>query len=260
MKKAYLTIDDAPSRDFTAKMEFLVRRSVPAIFFCEGRRMEQHAEALLAAVRNGFLLGNHAYSHPHFSDIPVEDCKREIRRTDDLLEALYGRTGIPRPAKYFRFPHFDGGGDESGAAYEAKWSGPPSEWYRFPREEKRRELQTYLRELGYRQPRFEGINPKYIVDPYLSTRVDVRCTFDQAEYWYGEPGAPWNLSEEAAILARIEEDLPFEGRSLNREDTVDIILVHDHEKTTDLFFRILNRYLEKGIHFLEIPREFRDSP
>jgi peptidoglycan-N-acetylglucosamine deacetylase len=253
LKKAYLTIDDAPSRDFMAKMEFLYQHGVPALFFCEGRFIPQHETALCAAIERGFLLGNHAFSHPHFSDISVEECRQEIQRTDDLLEAIYHRAGIERPARYFRFPYFDTGGDESGTAYEAKWSRPASEWFQFACDEKRKELQQYLRELGYCQPQFEGVDLKYFHDPYLLSEADIRCTYDQAEYWLHNADAPWELSEEAAILARIEENFPYEGRSLNCEETVDIILVHDHEYTTALFYRIVERYIEKGIQFLRIP-------
>ncbi|MBK9925356.1 MAG: polysaccharide deacetylase family protein [Anaerolineales bacterium] len=252
MKQAYLTIDDAPSRDFTAKMEFLYGHKIPAIFFCEGRFIQQRKEAVCTAIERGFVIGNHAFSHPHFSDRSVEECKQEIQKTDELIESVYRLAGVEWSAKYFRFPYFDSGGDESGTAYESKWNRPASEWFQYSRKERRDELQQYLRELGYRQPRFEGINPKYF-DTNLLADVDVRCTYDQAEYWLNEATAPWGLSEEAVILARIEEDLPYDGRSLNCKDTVDIILVHDHEKTTALFYRIIERYMEKGIQFLPIP-------
>jgi len=253
VKKAYLTIDDTPSRDFAAKMELLFQKGIPALFFCEGQFIEQHKPGLRAAIQNGFVLGNHAFSHPHFSDLTLEQCQQEIQRTDELLEQLYQQAGHQRPAKYFRFPYFDSGGDESGAAYEAKWQQPKSEWFRYAHDLKRRKLQQYLWDLGYRQPRFEGTNLKYLDDPNLLAGVDVRCTFDQAEYWLGNPDAPWGLSTEAAILARTEEDFPYEGRSLNRDDTVDIILLHDHANTTDLFDRIIERYIEKRLQFLPIP-------
>lgn len=253
LKKAYLTIDDAPSPDFTAKMEFLQRLGLPAIFFCEGRSIQLRQTELHAAIEHGFLIGNHSFNHPHFSDLSTEQCKQEILTTDELIEALYRAAGRERPAKYFRFPYFDTGGDASAAANQAKWSRPVSEWFKYERDDRRREIQAYLRALGYRQPKFEGINPDYIRDPDFMSSLDVRCTFDQAEYWLHEPNAPWGLSTETAILERIDQDLPYEGRALNRADTVDIILIHDHVKTTALFYRLVERYVEKGIHFLPIP-------
>jgi peptidoglycan/xylan/chitin deacetylase (PgdA/CDA1 family) len=230
LKKAYLTIDDGPSRDFTAKMEFLHRHGIPALFFCEGRFIQQREDAVRAAIERGFLIGNHSFNHPHFSDIPLEACKQEILRTDQLIEHIYHSMSLEWPARYFRFPYLDRGGNE-----------------------KHTELQVYLQTLGYRQPNFDGIHLEYFDDPHLLTGMDVGCTYDQAEYWLHEADAPWGLSTEAAILARIEEDFPYAGRSLNCETTVDIVLVHDHEKTSDLFYRIIERYIEKGIQFLPIP-------
>jgi peptidoglycan/xylan/chitin deacetylase (PgdA/CDA1 family) len=253
MKRAYLTIDDAPSKDFTGKMEYLYQQGIPAIFFCVGESMQRNQAETRSAIKHGFLIGNHSFSHPFFSDLSLEDCQREILQTDELIEQIYNSAGVARPAKYFRFPYFDVGGDKSGSDYQAKWSKPTTEWFQYENDDKRREIQQYLQRLGYSQPPFEGVNLQYTLDPSLLKNIDVRCTFDQVEYWYNEPNAPQGLSSEDVILARMDEDLPYEGRSLNREDTVDIILVHDHEQTTELFYRIIDRYLKKGIKFLNIP-------
>jgi peptidoglycan-N-acetylglucosamine deacetylase len=253
VKRAYLTIDDAPSRDFTAKVDYLYQNNIPAIFFCVGEFIKPHLPAVQYAIQRGFLIGNHSYHHHYFSDLSLDDCKREIRDTDDLIHQVYSSLGLERPARYFRFPHFDTGGDASGQSYEAKWSCPRSDWFQYEFAAKRSTLQQYLQDLGYRQPAFEGVNLRYSDDSNLLAGADVRCTFDQAEYWLDNPEAPWGLSSEEAILARIDEDCPYEGRSLNRLDTVDIILVHDHENTTKLFYRIIARYIEKGIRLLPIP-------
>lgn len=228
MKRAYLTIDDAPSRDFTAKMEYLAQHHISALLFCEGRFIQQREEALWTAIQRGFLIGNHAFNHPHFSDLSLEACQQEILQTDELIERLYQSAGVARPARYFRFPYFDRGGKNS------------------------QELQEFLYALGYRQPKFEGINPQYIADPTVLTGSDVRCTYNQAEYLWDQVRNPGGLSEEA-IFARIEADDPSQGFGLNCHDTVDIMLIHDHEATTALFYRIIARYLEKGIQFLPIP-------
>jgi len=253
LKKAYLTIDDAPSPDFMGKMKFLHQHGIPAIFFCEGRYIQGREAFLHTAIENGFLIGNHSFSHPHFSDISVEKGKREILRTHDLIEHSYQASGLGRPARYFRFPYFDNGDGTGGMAYEIGANLPAPETVLPEQSEKRSALQAYLRDLGYRQPNFEGINRQYVRDPHLLAGVDVRCTFDQGEYWLHEPNPPKGLSTEAEIFKRIEADDPSQGLGLNREDTVDIILLHDHEKSTQLFYRIVQRYLEKGIQFLPIP-------
>jgi len=252
MKTAYLTIDDAPSPDFSKKVRYLADRNLPALFFCVGDFLRLRPDEVCAAIEKGFVVGNHSLTHPHFSDLALEDCLSEVLETDRLIDDLYALVGVARPGKYFRFPYFDSGGDLSGADYEAKWSRPPETWSTYPRLEKRREIQTFLRRLGYGQPAFHGINRKFFADPTLLEEADVRATFDQAEYHLGQAEAPWGLSTPDAILARIDEDVPYQGRSLNCLDTADIVVVHDHEATTELFFPIIDRYLEKGIHFLAI--------
>ena len=251
-EQAYLTIDDCPSPDFVGKREFLRQAGIPALLFCEGRAMAQFPEETITAIRQGFVIGNHSWSHPHFSDIGLGECLDEIRRTDALIDDLHRQAGMPRTAHFFRFPFFDAGGSASGQSYEAQSGQPPAE----PGDAlaaKRQAIQDCLKELGYRQPAFAGIKHDYFADQHIFDGVDVRCTFDQMEYWLGNTQAPYGMMAESAILGRIEEDVPHEGRPLNRHDTTDVILVHDHTYTTPLFYRIIARYLEKGIKFLAIP-------
>lgn len=251
MKTAYLTIDDSPSPYFKQKVDYLSERGIPALIFCIGQDIVARETDIDDAIQKGFLIGNHSWSHPHFSDLFLEECKEEILRTDRFIEGIYQRLGRLWPLKCFRFPYFDSGGYENSVDYEARERMPSGKPMPFPNEEKRLGIQATLRDLGYRQPDFQGINRSYF-EPELLSGFDVRCTFDQSEYWLGKAEAPWGLSTEEAIMARIEEDEPYEGRSLNRLDTADVILVHDHENTTELFFKIIDRYLEKGIRFLPI--------
>ncbi|TCL77004.1 polysaccharide deacetylase [Hydrogenispora ethanolica] len=252
VKEAYLTIDDAPGKDFRNKVAFLAQHDIPAIFFCVGENILQHEEEVIAAIRRGFVIGNHSWTHPHFSDLPVAEGQQEIRRTDEAIETVYRKSGIARPAKVFRFPFFDDGGAANAAEYEARSEQPSGENPVCPREDRRAALQSFLGELGYRQPDFRGINLQWASGQKLLDGYDVRCTFDQLEYWLNQPGAPGGLNQPAAILARIEADDPENGKALNRLDTRDIILIHDHdpEASVALFYQIIRRYLEKGIRFI----------
>lgn len=169
-------------------------------------------------------------------------------KTDTLLEELYQRAEVTRPAKIFRFPYMDKGGHRNSVDYENRdWLGESTN------PDKKEALQCFLRQQGYVQPRFENIQQRWFLDRHLLDDVDVFLTFDQMEYFLGNPDAPYGLSEEAAILWRIEEDKPEGGRSLNRSDTADIILIHDMEYTTTLFYKILDRYIAKGFDF-KLPR------
>lgn len=252
VKKVYLTIDDGPSNDFKAKVDFLYDRNIPAIFFCIGENIEKHKEDVAYAIGRGFLIGNHAYLHKHFSDMSIEEGKESIRLTDELIDEIYKIAGIKRPLKVFRFPHFDQGGDNSGDDYENKWNRPQNEWHLYPRDDRRKALQSFLNELGYVQPAFKGIDLKYFTDKTMFDSLDVRSTFDQMEYFLGIENAPYGMDKEEAILGRVDEDVPYAGRSLNCLETTDIILIHDHDNTTELFFKIVDKYIEKNFEFITI--------
>ena len=251
-KKVYLTIDDGPSRDFKDKVDYLYERNIQSVFFCIGENLISYEEDVVHAIKRGFIIGNHSYNHMYFSDMTLEECKASIKKTEDIIERIYHKASVARPMKLFRFPHFDQGGDVSSEGYEGKWCKPQSEWFVYENNDKREEIQAYLRELGYIQPKFQDVNMKYFLDKAMLEDVDVRCTFDQMEYFLHEENAPYGMSTEEAILHRIDEDVPYEGRSLNCFDTSDIILVHDMEKTTDLFYKIIDRYIEKEFEFLKL--------
>ena len=103
-KKTYLTVDDAPSKDFKKKVDFLYERKIPAIFFVIGKLVEKNKDFLVYALKKGFELGNHSYSHKDFDKISVKVGREEIKKTDKILEEIYSLAEIKRKRKYFRFP------------------------------------------------------------------------------------------------------------------------------------------------------------
>ena len=242
-KQVYLTIDDAPTKHFKDKLDFLYDRNIPAIIFCVGENIEKHMEDVVYAIRKGYLIGNHSYAHEHFSDLTIDEGISSIRMTDQIIEEAYKIAGIKRPMKVFRFPYFDTGANLSGADYESGSGKTQND--RFSA------FQSVLKELGYVQPAFKGVNLKYFADKAsMFDFPDVKCTFDQMEYNLGRENAPYGINNEEKILGRIDEDAPYEGRALNCLDTTDIILIHDHENTTELFYKIIDRYIEKKFEFL----------
>ncbi|MCL6589622.1 MAG: polysaccharide deacetylase family protein [Firmicutes bacterium] len=250
IKKAYLTIDDSPSKDFRAKVDFLYGKNIPAIFFCTGENLQKYEEDAIYAVHKGFVIGNHSFSHPHFSDLSLEQCELEIKRTDEIIQRIYQKSGIKLPAKFFRFPYFDSGGDLSSAEFEEKWLMPPYERLLYKKDDKRKALQSFLQELGYSQPNFQGLDHSWLHEHKLLDAIDVRCTFNQMEYWLDAANAPRGLNKAEAILARIDGEFANQSSAFHDQETTEIILIHDHEKTTWLFYQIIDRYLEKGIQFI----------
>ncbi|MUV59340.1 polysaccharide deacetylase family protein [Halobacterium sp. CBA1126] len=111
--KAYLTIDDAPSATLGAKLDTLTAHDVPAVLFCEGRRLADNRELAARAVKAGYHLGNHTHSHPRASAITEREFERELARTERHIDDVYDRANASRPARLFRFPYGDDGGDMS---------------------------------------------------------------------------------------------------------------------------------------------------
>lgn len=203
---ALLTIDDAPSTRFSDKLDWLDRRGISAVFFCWGERMAGYDEQLIRALRQGHVLANHSWSHPHFSELSWPQALAEVEQTQTVIDDLYLRAGVRQTIKSFRFPYLDPGKGELAGR-----------------------LQTYLEQQGYR--------------PMMAMpegRLDTGCTFDQMEYWLGKEEAPDGLNRQRAVLARIRAGAPAND---------DVILIHDHDHTHDVFMKCVSRYLRLGLSF-----------
>ncbi|UCH31735.1 MAG: polysaccharide deacetylase family protein [Candidatus Bathyarchaeota archaeon] len=240
-KIAYLTVDDCPSKDMKQKVDFLLEKNIPALWFCRGEFLEKRQEAVIYAIQNGFVIGNHSYTHPLFSRIPVEECFKQIVLTDELIEKLYEKAGIKRPAKVFRFPWGDKGG---GFDMTEKGFFPKSE-----NPEKIRIVQSFLRKFGYRQPRFKGINYDWFNAAKLLNYVDVYFTFDTMDWAVMVNKPKYGIRGLEGILERLDEDAPGEGKGLNCAGSNEIILLHDLAEISHIFEPIVEKLLEKGLKF-----------
>ena len=109
--KVILTFDDGPSKRFGELLDYLIKNNQRAIFFCIGKNLEkaQNKKLIIKAIRNGFLIGNHSYSHHSFNRISFNKARMEITKTDKIIEDLYKIAGIKRKVKLFRFPSFRDG-------------------------------------------------------------------------------------------------------------------------------------------------------
>jgi len=215
MKKAYLTIDDAPSEFTKDKVDFLLKNNIHAIFFCIGKNLEKNPEPIIYAIKNGFFLGNHSYSHVHFSDLSVEESFQEILKCERILDETYRKAHEKRGIKLFRFPYGDKGGKNKKC------------------------VQKFLKEQGYSQPMFRDINYDYYKKYGLEKDSDVFWTFDIEDY----------KLELADIMLHIEEKKPKMGGSLKDLNSRDIILMHDRENRK--FFKIIEE-LKKVVEFEDL--------
>lgn len=115
--RIHLTIDDAPSEKMDVLLDYLISNNINAIFFCRGDYMERRPEPILRAIKNGFVIGNHAYSHRWFSELSLNEGLKEILKTDRIITEFYKKAGVKQKYKYFRFPYLDTG-ENNRAAYQ----------------------------------------------------------------------------------------------------------------------------------------------
>ena len=252
-KKAYLTIDDSPSPSFLRKVAYLKQKNIPALFFCIGNLLEKDPKPIIEAIQMGFVIANHSYSHPHFSAINLAQAKEEILKTDTIIEDLYRKANRPRNQKWFRFPYGDKGDGLYGQVF--KRTGIKS-WFTRPNSQRKAFIQNVLLEAGYTQPSFDTIPYQYMHSNGLFKEVDWHWTFDIMEWATFENKPTQKLKNLAALIRRMELDAPEDARGKigaekrwMKTSYPEIVLLHDHAQTDDLFNPIID-YLN------QLPLEF----
>lgn len=238
-KAAYLTVDDAPSVDMRQKIDFLAQKQIPVVWFCIGDFIAQRSTAVVYAIQKGGVIGNHTYTHPHCSDLELDAIYDEIHRTDALIEDVYRRVGVARPAKYFRFPYGDKGAPDPDFSF--RYTGEALE--------RKEAIQKFLRAEGFIQPAFEGITYAGYRSMGLLNDADWLCTYDCMEWSIYSSQPQFGITSLEAVFARMEENVPDGMRGLNTPGSEEIILVHDHPETTLYFVPIIQRLLDKEIVF-----------
>jgi len=111
-KVLILSFDDGPHRVYTEEIKAILEKEhAPALFFEVGRNLGTQDAAgqiklgPLAAftedlVKDGFVVGNHSYTHAQLSKETGAPLDLEIRETDQLLRAIPGAH-----SQLFRFPY-----------------------------------------------------------------------------------------------------------------------------------------------------------
>lgn len=239
-KTVYLTIDDAPSSDSLHKLNYLTDRGIFAVWFCQGNFLEARPLLAREIIKRGHWIGNHTYSHPYCSALPVDQVFAEIRSTEAVINDLYRLSGVSRPHKLFRFPYGDKG--------DGRFGNPPGT-PDVDKEKRRAAIQSYLRLLGYVQFPFRDVTYPFYHSFGLLEDVDWYWTYDSFDWTTVVSEPPEDYGTPERILARLDEDHADSGRGLNSPVSADIVLVHDYPANGDLFERIIDRLIEKGVTF-----------
>ncbi|KGO01034.1 polysaccharide deacetylase family protein [Porphyromonas sp. COT-290 OH3588] len=95
-----LTFDDGPSVYTPRLLDILKQEGVKATFFVLGKSAAVQKQTMKRMVEEGHNIGNHSYDHKNFAKISVEEARRQIGRTDEIVGEVAGQ----RPS-YFRFPY-----------------------------------------------------------------------------------------------------------------------------------------------------------
>lgn len=112
-REVYLTFDGGSNANSTvAILDTLKAEGLQATFFLTGEYMRRYPELVLRMDREGHLVGNHTYSHPHLtsfsfngrqgtlSGVTEEFLKSQMTRAEDLFRLITGKSFAP----YWRAP------------------------------------------------------------------------------------------------------------------------------------------------------------
>ena len=223
-KLAYLTIDDSPSKEFLNKINYLKKLKIPAIIFCVGKKIRNNEKSIISAIKKGFIIGNHSYNHIRFSTLTQKQIESEIKITDKIITSLYKKAKTKQKIKLFKFPFGDKGKNI-------------------------KTTKTLLKKLNYQQPNFKNINYSFY-KKYLKTKpLHTFWTFNIMEYRFNNPS---NIKKRLNSKNwQLGIDIKEKGGYLSSKSN-EIIVIHDHDRTTKLFYKIIHN-LRNKITFSSYP-------
>ena len=228
MKKSILTIDDAPTKITPQIVDYLKTKKIHPVINFIGAAVADHFDEAVYAAKSGAVIGNHSFSHPHFSEISIDECREEIRKTEDEIDRVYEAASLERKYKVFRFPYGDKGGDN----YDL--------------------IQKMLRDEFH----FARLDSSEVTYPFwkhyhLDTDIDMKWSFDFVEY---ELAWDNDFSWET-ILHNIHDEHPEQGGVMLSDTSVNIVLMHDMESTNrcvDKYYeKLIDYVMDQGVTFME---------
>lgn len=227
MIRALLTIDDVSSNNTPAIVDYLNVKNIPVIMFMVGQWAEKHPAELIYALQHGMIVGNHSYTHPHFSEISFEECKKEIEKNEEVLNKFYEEAGVERKYRPFRFPYGDKGGDNKAL------------------------IQEYLSQQGFDKVDDTKFGYPFWTEEGHNKDIDTYWTFDFAEYNI-RPGSGFGLED---VMKRIYDKEPGTGAPLLADGSCHLLLLHAHDETEAMvpeYYKIfIEELLKNGVEFVK---------
>lgn len=227
MIRALLTIDDVSSNNTPAIVDYLNEKNITAIMFMVGEWAEKHPSELIYALQHGMIVGNHSYTHPHFSEISFEECKKEIEKNEEVLNKFYAEAGVERKYRPFRFPYGDKGGDNKAL------------------------IQEYLSQQGFDKVDDTKFDYPFWTEEGHNKDIDTYWTFDFAEYNI-RPGSGFGLED---VMKRIYDKEPEDCAPLLVDGSNHLLLLHAHDDTEAMvpeYYKIfIEELLKNGVEFIK---------
>jgi peptidoglycan/xylan/chitin deacetylase (PgdA/CDA1 family) len=121
-----LTFDDGPSADATAiVLDALARHHAHATFFVVGSHIAGNEGLLRRMYQEGHEVGNHSWSHPHFTALTPDQMRAQVNDT----QAAVVRAGVPAPT-LLRPPYGDVNSTVEATIpmTVALWNVDPEDW------------------------------------------------------------------------------------------------------------------------------------
>ncbi|WP_345222860.1 polysaccharide deacetylase family protein [Streptomyces cremeus] len=89
---AALTFDGGPGPRTGAVLDVLARKDAPAAFFVAGRGpVFRYPELVRRMADEGHEVGNHTWTQPRLTDVPVAEARRQLAQTQRVVEQVTGR-------------------------------------------------------------------------------------------------------------------------------------------------------------------------
>ena len=219
MSRAILTIDDSPTKITPRIIDYLRSKDIIPVINFIGASVDEHFDEAVYAVKSGAVIGNHSFSHPHFSSLKLEDCRNEIIKTEQEIDRVYNAAKMKREHRVFRFPYGDKGGTQAALLQK-----------------------MLLEEFQFERLDDSDVNFPFWKKYHVNTDIDMMWTFDFVEYQLAwNNGYTWDH-----IINRIHNEEPEQGGYLLDKNSTSIILMHDSEETD----HFLEKYYEKLIDYV----------
>lgn len=258
---AYLTIDDSASDRMDDLVSYLEGKGIPALFYCRGDMLEKNPDAAIRALKKGFTLANHTYSHQRAMEKDLDWYVADIAACEKILDDLHARANVKPSGKYFRFPHVDRGTgawiidydanptirkqvqDEIAGGVNAPSKERPPESAFI----KKQQLQNYLKQNGYKNP-FTDATHRWFLDGEMGEAVDSLFTFSNCDWMLNERQiGKWPYKTPADLKHKARNDM-----WLWQEGSVNVILAHDQADIVDVTIELIDDMAETGLIFKDL--------